>query len=76
MAGDAREDWKQALCAAMSDGLLSGSGKKLARRALRALCGGHSAYRDAKVSSRLHLQLQVRITPNACNNCIAAPKML
>ena len=54
------EDWKPLLCSAMADGLLPGAGKKLARQALRALCGGHSAYRDAKVSFRLRLQLQVR----------------
>ena len=55
------EDWKPLLCSAMADGLLPGAGKKLARQALRALCGGHSAYRDAKVSFRLRLLLQVRI---------------
>ena len=57
----AGEDWKPLLCSAMADGLLPGAGKKLARQALRALCGGHSAYRDAKVSFRLRLQLQVPI---------------
>lgn len=48
----------------MADGLLPGAGKKLARQALRAVCGGHSAYRDAKVSYRLRLQLQVRAVPS------------
>ena len=50
----------------MADGLLPGPGKKHARQALRALCGGHSSYRDAKVSFRLRLQLQVRITHVSC----------
>ncbi len=61
ITGDEREAWKQTLCAAMADGLLLGHGKKLARQGLRALCGGHSSYRDAKISYRLRLQLQVRI---------------
>ncbi len=59
------EDWKPLLCSAMADGLLPGAGKKLARQALRALCGGHSAYRDAKGSFRLRLQLQVRNVQSA-----------
>lgn len=56
-AGESKAAWTQALCTAMADAQLSSS-KTLARHALQALWGSHSAYRDAKAGLALQQQSQ------------------
>ena len=64
--GEGKVAWTQALCATMASKQLSGS-KGLARHVLRAICGSHSAYRDAKVGLRLQHQSQARALPADCS---------
>ena len=51
-AGSQKEEWREVLCKALAREELSTCRKSI-RRVLLQVCGGHSAYRDAKATYTL-----------------------